>query len=516
MKTYNPRNLKLIDSSSSFWKEIPVYKSDGDQVVVVDTKIEFRHTEFFKCLERNHIYRYYLNKHFIFIKIEEHIIRKLTAAEIRDFALDYLHKKSDSEEVREKIIKGASQYFSESNLANMSYKSIPQMPPQANYMDFYFQNAVVRVDADSIKILSKEQQEGFVWEENVIEHGIHLLPKSLQVEKTEQGYELHLLGKETSVFYSFLEKTSAYYHLKETLSPQEIAEQKLGSINKLSAMGYLLHNYKDPAVSKAIIAMDSKIADISESNGGTGKSLFAEALRKVLPTKYVNARDSEVFKNPHWNEGIDQQTRLLFIDDTGIKFDFGKCYNFLTGTWTIKPKNRPQYDIPHAQSPKIYIATNFAIEGGGESDLRRQFLIGFSDFFNKENTPVKYFHHRFFEDWDVLEWNRFYNLLFEATQIYLKYGLIEGKSENLEVRKLRQSVGEDFLDWAEIYFSDETNLNAEIPKKEAYENFQIHTNNKFLKVSKFKKNLILWAKMKGWNFGERLSNSVEYFSMKNP
>jgi len=512
-QTFNPKNFsfKEAPNTKEFWA-ISSTEKDGN----TSYKVEFSNLAFINFLAENDIFRFALNNHFIFAKTEKHIIRPMTGQEIRDFALEYLHQQKAPDMVKEKILKGAGQYFSESNLANLFYKNIPEIQAQAAYMDFYFQNAIVRVSADHIKILDSQEQEGFVWEENVIEHPISLLPKTIEPSFENEKYDFEQVQKdsELSAFYWFLEKASAFHHDKKTPSPQEIAEQKLGLLNKLSALGYLLHNYKAPEINKAVIAMDYKIADVYESNGGTGKSLFANALQKVLSTKYINARNAKVFENPHWNEGITHRTRLLFIDDTGIKFDFGTCYNLLTGIWTINPKNRQQYDILPKQSPKIYIATNYAIEGNGESDLRRQFLVAFSDFFNKERTPAKYFYHRFFEDWDVSEWNRFYNLLFEATQIYLKYGLIEGNSQNLEIRKLRQNMGEDFLDWAEVYFSDNQNLQKEIPKKEAYETFQEQSNNRFMKIGKFKKNLQLFAKMKGWAFVEKKTSGVEYFEMQ--
>ena len=69
---------------------------------------------------------------------------------------------------------------------------------------------------------------------------------------------------------------------KDTLEGyDEIELKKYESV--CSTVGYLLHSYKNPALTKAVLAVDrNKRMSSSESNGGTGKSLFSKAIGKML------------------------------------------------------------------------------------------------------------------------------------------------------------------------------------------------------------------------------------------
>ena len=63
----------------------------------------------------------------------------------------------------------------------------------------------------------------------------------------------------------------------EGLSVAEIKEQKKNLINKIFAIGYMLHRYKSPSRAWAPQAMDHKIGEDGQCNGRSGKSFLFKA-----------------------------------------------------------------------------------------------------------------------------------------------------------------------------------------------------------------------------------------------
>lgn len=48
-----------------------------------------------------------------------------------------------------------------------------------------------------------------------------------------------------------------------------------------SAIGYLINNNCDPANARAILCYDEEITDLKKPEGGTGKGIFANAIKQV-------------------------------------------------------------------------------------------------------------------------------------------------------------------------------------------------------------------------------------------
>lgn len=80
---------------------------------------------------------------------------------------------------------------------------------------------------------------------------------------------------------------------------------------------------KDKSICKAVIGMDGKQSEVGVSNGRSGKSLLGEACRVVVNTLYKNGKE---FRGgplqPFVWDGLDNRTRLVFLDDTPKDFDF--------------------------------------------------------------------------------------------------------------------------------------------------------------------------------------------------
>ena len=102
---------------------------------------------------------------------------------------------------------------------------------------------------------------------------------SFDIKVTPEGQKCH--------FLQFLINASNFFWDKkqkdETVTLEEAEETVMHIAAKITAIGYLLHNYDSKSMSRAIIAMDGKLSEVGSSNGRTGKSLFGLAIEHMQP-----------------------------------------------------------------------------------------------------------------------------------------------------------------------------------------------------------------------------------------
>ncbi len=99
--------------------------------------------------------------------------------------------------------------------------------------------------------------------------------------------------------------------------------------------------------------------------------------------------------------------------------------------------------------------------------MDRQFIVEFSDHYNKGHRPIDEFGHRFFDEWSNEEWNNFHNYMIGCLQLYLNRGLVQCKHINLIKKKMIDSTCEEFVE-----FFEEMDPGKEVLKKELYEKFK--------------------------------------------
>ena len=169
------------------------------------------------------------------------------------------------------------------------------------------------------------------------------------------------------------------------------------------------------------------------------------------------------------------------------------------------------------------ISTNHAININGDLDIRRQFKIGFSNYYNKNRTPATEFGYVLFsQEWPKEQWNYFYIICAHAVQAYLKFGKREAPGQNLKLRELRQQMGEEFYQWAELYFSDPLNLNTLLIKTDLYNYFKERVSLNVIKYytpTRFKRCVKAFCEYKGYLFNpehkgeDNKSNGTEYITI---
>ena len=233
-------------------------------------------------------------------------------------------------------------------------------------------------------------------------------------------------------------------------------------------------------------------------------------MRNVLPIVYIPGKKSDLLNDQFiWND-IQENTKLVFIDDVLLGFNLELLFPNITGDWTVNYKGGRRITLPFARSPKIYITTNHAIRGEGGSFRDRQWLIAFSDYYNDAHKPTDDFGSLFFSEWDYEQWNLTWNLLANCIQLYLTYGVVQAPGERLEQRRMRQEIGEAFISWADEYYSDENHLNARLPRKELWDSYCNYdpAQRKYCTPTLFKKKLMLYCAWKGLIFNPQKYDSL--------
>ncbi len=439
---------------------------------IENDKTKISKQNFKRFLEENGFCKLQLERGYILLKVSKNIVREVEIFNIKDFVIDYL-KRLDEEHFQETprikvidaVIKGAPQHFVQTFLEFLETRELEFLRDTKEKGFLFFSNCFVEIISDKVLVKRYEELDGFIWDRQVIN-------KRLTV------------GNRESEFERFIKNICKNY------------EERILSLR--SAIGYLLHNYKDSTNAKAIIFLDEKLSD--GAYGRSGKGLVAQAIGKLRKTIRLDGRNFNFSKSFSF-QSVTLDTAIIEFNDVTKKFNFDKLFSIITDDITVEKKNQNEIIIPFHQSPKIIISTNYTIEGSDDSTLDRQFVIEFSDHYNKAHRPIDEFGHRFFDEWSNDEWNSFLNYMIGCLQLYLNKGLIQCKHINLEKKKMIDSTCEEFAEYFET-----VGFNVEHNKKDLLEDFKKNYEEfTELKLTKFTRWLKEAARIKGFCVSERKS-----------
>jgi DNA primase len=532
-----------LTPEETYWIEDTMEDKYGKQ----KTNIRIHFGNLYRFLQNRNIGRYSLpNKDFTFVRIENKVISELELHEVKDFVNNFTEQIGKAD-VLEKLYSNSTRYLGPESLSNMKYINPMFHEAGKSYQFLYFRDKYWKITAEKITEFPLNELDAFVWDKKILDADVAILGEPMvQVTKIDQAYidkhrvptdqaaQLHgaydvvitELG-DSCHFLKYLYNASNIYHSKEPteISLLEASDVCRNLLNKLTSIGYLLHTYRDSNVLKAVVAVDGQESEVGSSNGRTGKSLIGEALKKVVPVTYIPGKKKDIDNDRFLWQDVDESTAVIFIDDVRVNFDFEFLFPVITGRMQIEGKHEKRLTLTN--SPKVFLTTNHALSGSGDSFSDRQAFMVFSDYYGAHLRPVDDFGVLFFDEWEFDQWNMFYNLMATCLQLYFAHGIVSPPFENIQTRKLRQDIGESFLDWAETYFSDSRNLNTEIPRKEMTDNFyELYPKQKMWTDSRqFKKKLIDYCKYKKYIFnpfvpknnaphgGSDKRNGSEYFKV---
>ncbi len=514
-----------------FWNEDIKKNADGD---IVSKTYSFNHKRCYTFLQNRGYYRLdQPNNTFIWIHIDGNVVRKVETHQVKDYVIDFTAQ-LNKEDVENMLYRGGKQYLGADSLGNLRYTGLSLHEPSKNMQYLYFSDNYFKITDEGIELEELKDLTGQVWQDNIKDFKPTLLPlmikdvHKISLEDIKEDPDLALFKGEYTIDFSedalkcdflhFLLNTSIFFGKNKSLEQATLAERFETTrhfLSKVTAFGYMLHRWRNANKEHAIIGMDGQMSEVGKSNGRSGKSLLGVALEQLTPTVTIPGKKKDLLDDKFLFEEVDQRTAVIFFDDVRVNFDFEFLFPYITGKFTLEKKGIGKMTLPREFVQKFYIATNHALSGEGGSFEDRQFLLGFSDWYSQHHKPIDDFGCMFFDEWDEKQWNRFYNFAALSLHLYFKHGLVAAPTEKLLNRKLRQDIGESFLDWAEEYFSREANVNCRIYKSLMYDGTagsadhiqhgdgfvtKFPGQRKWVNIQSFKSKMKSYCKFKGWEF----------------
>ncbi|MCB0639878.1 MAG: DUF3854 domain-containing protein, partial [Lewinella sp.] len=515
----------------------------------VRRSVKFSYQGFVNFASSRQIFRQPLRENkYRLIQLDGKVVREIYPIDVREYMIDFT-RELGHKDVLEMLLKGGKQYFGPDNLSNLNRKEPDFLEPEKDCQFLVFKNGYWKITAEGITQHSLSELPGHVWAQKLIDFQPKLLAPLADVAKENGHARIEFSDDfDQSDIASFYLATSNFHWRKfhelvedeegnsqyvnkrgnaqGQLTPEERQDLFDHLASKMLAAGYVLHEYLDRSRTKAIVCMDGQESEVGRSQGGTGKSLWAKQFTHVAPMLVLDGKKKNLEDDNHLFEEVDERTRIILFDDVRTHFSFEFLFAGITTALFVNPKGEKRFRV---DPPKFIISTNHALDGEGNSFERRQFAISFSDYFNEHRTVADEFGRQLFYEWDEAQWNLFYNWLAVCIQAYLRHGLsISAPNTVLKRRKLRQEMGENFLEWASVVFDATTDvsgdwvgvfLNKRVEKQFLLEKFLEHdpTAKRYMNATKFKDRLKKYAEYAGLQFnpttnGGRLkSNGREFF-----
>lgn len=510
-ESHAPESIRpKYDESIHFWYLIP--KMDKEGVVATNPQGEplgeykFSYDDAITFLQNNGFYKYKAGEGYQFIHVDQqsNVIEIVNELKIKEFMIDYL-KSEDSHEfkaVREMFRRGAKNYCSTGILEGLEYFHPDFKRDTKNAAFVYFQNQYIYVTAEGITAVDYTERKGAIWKR----------------QKVEADYKkADFTGSDVNR-YMWLVATGRKAEIDQR-TPAEWDKYK----SMCSTIGYLLHRYKSPVLTKAVISVDKSLRSGNDNNGRSGKSLFIKLVGKMLNVTTIDGRNFKFDAQRPFSK-VNLDTGIINFDDIRPNFDFTRMFSMLTDEMTIDKMYQDPITIPYEDAPKFYLSSNSSLKGDGESTLARQQIIEFGTFFNAKHTPAIEFGRMFFFDWDADEYARYYCFMIDCLHLYLKEGLITFPLENYGKNKLIDTAGEEFIEHLDDTVKAHIAITTRYDSTQLFEKYLEYAKPKYPpKKNTWSKWVKMWADLNEMEYnahkgGERdRSSGVDYytFTLKN-
>lgn len=517
--------------SEQYWEESITQTRAGFE----RKEYNFNYAKCFRFLQNRGYWRIRLKTgEWEFISINNKVVSKVDQYDIKDFVTTFTKELKDKEDVLNMLYRGGPQYLGQEKLSNLEYNNLRFERAEKYSQNIFFKDVMWQVTAEGIKEVAYSQMKDHVWNDKLIDFQPTLYKPMVDFKSTNDNEDLPNneflveLSKEGSKchFLQFLMNASDFTWRKRKKGEEVSIEEDLHNtrhfLNKLTAMGYLLHDYKNDSELKAVICMDGKLSEVGSSNGRTGKSLFGRAIEEVIPQVYISAKSKKLTEDNFLFGEVNEKIKNLFLDDVRANVDFEFFFPLITGKLKVNAKGLTPYTLSSHDTPKLLITTNHAINGEGSSFKDRQAFVAFSDKYNENHKPIDDFKQNFFSEWDKDQWNYFYNFMATCLVMYFRslkndwsgvkgQGIVIPPMDDLETRRLRQQIGEDFLTWADEVFSAPAphgELNNRTLRRELFDSFKVKNPHqvKYVTPAKFAKKLKYYCKYKDLHFNPSQPN----------
>ncbi|NVO11705.1 MAG: toprim domain-containing protein [Bacteroidales bacterium] len=549
---------KLVETSLSlqFWT-----------VIIEEDKSGIKHFKY--EISNEHIYRF-LNacgfytmdskatkNEFTYIRIVDNVVEEITEKKVQEhinkFLIDYLGEHLEYYNIKLINAIHRTNQLKTASLAKLKRIELDFKSYNQHFDYLFFTNAAVCITAEKIEKFPIISSGKYVLKDKIIKH--HFTPSkppfeikhtahyrsllvqlnSLPLEEKKiiqaeidgvrdvDRYDLKINNSEFSLI-KYLYNTGRVYWQKEEkgfpLTDDEKKEHDLYFINKVIALGYCIYRFKEAGKEWAAYAMETSQGSLGLHRGGTGKSFFFKLIRYVRNFEIENGQQGDIIADKHvFSKVVKGITEFLYFDDLSASQDLHPIMTAVDSNMEVRPLFVNKYTIDFEDSPKIGISSNHPVRNLDPSLKRRLWFVGFCDYYHVEDKSTNLSARSMFSEfgkslisqYNEEEMNELYNAMCYCLHFYLKFKeRINPPMESIEKRNIQGFVGDEFLDWAESYFTVEK-LNIDLDKKKVFEEYKElfpEKDRKFLKSTKFKQKLMLYAEYCGYAFNPKdLMNS---------
>jgi hypothetical protein len=385
----------------------------------------------------NKIFRYMINeKDWIMIKDNKCHISEISLAQIKGYVREYMQANAQNcdDYVKSQVMKKLNkEYLKDDMLEWIKPHDINWLRDKRETAYFFYQNTWIEIDAQGVRCIeANDKVGGFIWQDQIINRNIELIGNSDSFGRSE--FALFIWNITTGI------STNKFDTIPDEAKPP--LEERFHHMCR--TIGYILHNFKDPANPRAVILTDEVISDNPE--GGVGKGVFLKGLAKIKNMVTMDGKSFNSSKSFLWQR-VTLSTQIIALEDVMRYFDFEKQFSMITEGIEVEKKNKDSFYIPYEESPKLLITSNYVIQGTGASHERRRIEIELKQYYKPSFSPRDEFGHNLYDDWTPEEWNLFDNFMMWCVQQYLLHGVAKPVNKNLSLKKLKNAVPENFIEW---------------------------------------------------------------------
>lgn len=427
---------------------------------------------------------------------------------------------------------------------------------------FFFRNCIVKVSADGIAKIRASECPYMVYEDKIIQHdftpeaslftvglseeyaarlqalkgvsplspNFASLKKAADAVHDDERYSLEIANRDFD-FLQFVYNTGRTYWQKEEagfpLSDEEKREHELNFVSKVAMLGYLMSKYKDSAKAYGVYAMEMEQGSEGEHRGGTGKSIMMRSVEMLRNQVYIDGQgvkpDKMDFILQQVKKGVSDN---IYIDDLNNKVDLHRFMNWITGKMEVNAKYADQITLDYTESPKVSFSSNHAIRNFDNSLKRRTWFAAFSNYYHAEDeveglsfrSPETEFHRTLIQGYDAEDMNHFYNFMFDCIVTWKKFNVrIQPSMKKLEQRNLQKAMTDEFLWWADDYFTCDK-LDQLVDKQKTFEEYKgtiPKSMADMMKIQTFKLKLQMYCQYKEYIFNPRCLLRTETEKQRN-
>lgn len=535
---YNERRdfdkLVLAALEYKFWDEQIQYDKNGKPKGITYV---LNNVRIYNFLQKSGFYRFESKTSkngYEYIHIDKNIVREIDPKEIKAFVNNFLKEKFTADQKLRNTFYRSNQLKDES-LDNLDFAHLDFKYYDKNYQYLFFEDKTWMVTPKEIAEYRAGEVNKMVWLDKVIPQKVKKQDAPFKITLVQSAdesthFDIEILNNEC-LFLRFLIQTSRIHWRKELeeeldklpqadreayvkdnkycingrlLNADEILEQKQHLVNKIFTLGYMLCRQKEKSKPWAPFLMDHKLSAEGQSNGGSGKTIFAASVKPFLNFLLIDGKNKSLIDDKHSFENVTEKTEIILIDDLGRGINLETFFSMITEGITVNPKYAQRFFMDYNDAPKIIFTSNFGVKDITSSAERRLIYCAFSDYYHnnstgtyrEDRTPADDFGKNLFVDFTQDEWNNFVNTMAACLQFYMNTNTkINPPMDNVQKRNLQGIMGDAFMGWADVYFNHkDERLDEFVSKQEAMLAFSKEANQKYITPNQFVAKVEAWCK----------------------